>query len=198
MLSVKFDASALDRTFEGMNAAIQGAIRPAAAAGAKVFYDEVKLRAGKNDKGTGDGTLAASIYQKFIPELSLEGHRARYHISWRKGTSKAAIKKRRDGALDGLPIAYHGALIEYGWIQRYKPYEQNGVWYTAVRPEMRGQPKPKGRASQAVKDKYYVLRDTPIQHAPRSFLRGSFEAKKAEAITAVQSELYKRIANNFV
>ena len=197
MLSVKFDSAALDRTFEGMNAAIQGAIRPAAAAGAKVFYDEVKLRAGKNDKGTGNGTLAASIYQKFIPELSLEGHRARYHISWRKGTSKQANADRKAGKA-GLPIAYHGALIEYGWVQRYKTYEENGVWYTAVRPEMRGQPKPKRSAPQSVKDKYYVLRDTPIQHAPRSFLRGSYEAKKAEAVAAVQSELYKRIANNFV
>ena len=197
MLSVKFDANALDRTFEGMTGAIEAAIRPAAAAGAKVFYDEVKLRAAKNDKGTGNGRLAASIYRKYVPEASVDGKRATYYISWRKGTSKQANADRKAGKA-GLPTAFHGQLIEYGWVQRYKTYEENGVWYTAVRPEMRGQPKPKRSAPQSVKDKYYVLRDTPIQHAPRSFLRGSYEAKKAEAITAVQSELYKRIANNFV
>ena len=188
MISVKFDQAALDRQLEGMAEAIKGAIRPAAAAAAVVYYDEVKQRA----TGIVDtGTLAASIYWKFVPELSGDGARSRYHVSWRKGGWKDK---------SGLPAAPHGQLVEYGFKQRYASYTgSDGQWYTAVRPEMRGKPAPKRRASQAEKDAYYVLRKGgAIQHAPRSFLRSGYEAVKDKAVQAAINELHNRIAGSQV
>lgn len=184
MLSVKFDTAGLTTQIDKLREVVQGAVRPAAQAGAQVYYDEMKLRAGaiKNS-----GTLAASIFQKYVKENSLDGYNATYHISWNKGKGKAT------------PTAFHGQLIEYGWIQRYASYlDKQGNWHTAVRPDKQGSPKPKGRASQAAKDAYYVLRKAPIQHAPRSFLRATYDAKNAEALAAAEQEMQDRILKAFI
>ena len=48
-----------------------------------------------------------------MPEVSEDGKRALYRISW------------------NVTKAPHGRLLEHGWIQRYKVYMgKNGQWYT--------------------------------------------------------------------
>jgi hypothetical protein len=185
MFKVEFDTAGITSQVDKLHEVIEGAIRPAAQAGAQVYYDEMRLRAGAIK---GSGKLARSVFQKYVKELSAPGQRARYHISWNKGKGTAT------------PYAPHGQLIEYGWIQRYASYiGSNGHWYTEVRPEMRGKPKPKRSAPQSVKDAYYVLRKGgPIQHAPRSFLRATYEAKNAEAAAAVNKEMQERILKAFL
>ena len=189
MLSASFDVAGLSAHFDRLNEAIGTGVRVAAQAGAQVFYDEVKLRAAKNRKS---GRLADSIYQKFVPELSTEGLSARYHISWRK----SYMGEEKVG---GLVSAPHGQLIEYGWYQRYVMGKVDGK-YTGpmVRPEKVGTPKPKRRASQAEKDAYWIPLPTPIKHAPKSFLRSSYEAKKAEAVQAAVDAMQEHVARAFL
>lgn len=187
MLRLDFDLAGLTSRVDKLAEVIQGSIRPAAQAAAQVFYDEVKLRAGRTKNS---GRLSRAIYQRYMKERSVDGVNARYHISWNKGIVKGTQTQP----------AFHGQLIEYGWVQRYATYmDKKGNWWTAIRPEMRGKPKPKGRASQAVKDAYYVLRKGgPIQHPPRSFLRSSYEAKKQEAVDAANKEMQERILKAFL
>jgi hypothetical protein len=182
MSTVKFNWEGIDQQLAEFKFAVAGAVRPAAQAGAQVYYDEVKTRAGAIKAS---GTLAASIYQKYSSEMSTEGVRATYYISWNKGKVKGTQTK----------AAFHGQLIEYGWLQRYASYlDTDGQWHTAIRPEKQDTPKPKRNASQAVKDAYYVLRKGgPIQHAPRSFLRSSYEAKKDEALQTAMRVFYDRL-----
>jgi HK97 gp10 family phage protein len=76
-------------------------IRPAAQAGAQVFYDEIKVRVpvGKPRKYKGKqingGTLKASIYQVFSKKESSDIKKV-YHLSWNHQK------------------APHGHLIEFG------------------------------------------------------------------------------------
>lgn len=187
MLRVDFDLAGITTQVDKLAEVIEGAIRPAAQAAAQVFYDEVKLRASRIKNS---GRLSKSIYQRYMKELSITGTNARYHVSWNKGGTKGTQTQP----------AFHGQLIEYGWVQRYATYmDKKGNWWTAVRPEMRGKPKPKRRAPQAVKDAYYVLRKGgPIQHPPRAFLRSSYEAKKQEALAAADKEMQERILKAFI
>jgi hypothetical protein len=166
---------------------VETSVVAATQAGAQVFYDEVKGRA---QGFANSGNLARSIYQYRNKDEQRPGH-AQYKISWRKG-GKA---KDDASAPTGLPIAAHGILVEYGWLQRYQSYVgSDGQWHTAIRPEMRGKPAPKRRAAQSVKDAYYVLRKGgPIQHLPRSFLRAGYEAAKGRALDAARMEMEKRI-----
>lgn len=78
---------------------IQAAIRPAAQAGAQVFYDEVKRNVASLGKKTGN--LDSAIYQVYSNDNS-GPLRATYQIGW--NTKKAP----------------HGHLIEYGHKQYYK------------------------------------------------------------------------------
>ena len=89
MLKLEFDLEGLTSQVDKLAEVIQGSIRPAAQAAAQVFYDEVKLRAGRNKDS---GNLAASIYQKYVTYEGSERLYARYHISWRKGISKKKKK----------------------------------------------------------------------------------------------------------
>lgn len=114
------------------------ATRPAAQAASQVLYDEVKRNVAAMGRKTGN--LDKSIYQVYSEDHS-GPQSATYHISW---------NHRK---------APHGHLLEFGHIQRYASHlGKDGKWYTLVRPEMRGTPRPKRRASQAEKDAYYVLR----------------------------------------
>jgi hypothetical protein len=185
MLRLDFDTSGLTSQVDKLRQTIADSVRPAAQAAAQVYYDEMRLRAGAIKDS---GILSQSIFQKYVKERSLDGYSARYHISWNKGKGRAT------------PVAFHGQLLEYGWLQRYASYlDKKGQWWTAVRPEMRGKPRPKRNASQAVKDAYYVLRKGgPIQHAPRSFLRATYEAKNTEAVKAAEKELQERILKAFI
>ena len=141
----------------------EAAVRPAAQAGAQVFYDRVKANVAKLGRKTGN--LAASIYQD-----NSNQQRAQYHISW---------NERK---------APHGHLVEYGHVQRYVFYiDKRGQWKTLVRPNMKGKPKPGRYASQALKDAYYVpLKGGPRIVAPKAFMR---PATSPEVVRAARNAM---------
>lgn len=198
-LNVSFNLPAVQAQTDYLRQVVESSVVTATQAGAQVFYDEVKGRAAGF---ANTGNLARSIYQWRNKDEQRPGH-AQYKISWRKGRGKTKIgaaQSDEQKAAAGLPIAYHGQLVEYGWLQRYASYiGSDGQWHTAVRPEMRGKPAPKKRASQAAKDAYYVLRKGgPVQHLPRSFLRAGFEAAKVRAVEAARLEMTRRINSKMV
>lgn len=141
------------------------AARPAAQAGAQVFYDETKLRApeskaphffyGRLAKGSttrtiypfDPGDLKKSIYQTFSKDNSSKSV-ATYHIAWNHQT---------------VP---YGFMVEFGHVQTRKVYiGSDGLWYT----------------SKALLD------DGPKVVKPRPFLRPSADAKRGEAIAAANA-----------
>jgi HK97 gp10 family phage protein len=109
MISVEFDFSKIAAKLDSLTKAAEEAARPAAQAGAEVFYQEVKQRVPvsaaphKSGKKTyNPGTLRKAIYQAFAEKESGDG-KAMYRISWNKsaafygrfvefGTSKMAAK----------------------------------------------------------------------------------------------------------
>jgi hypothetical protein len=174
-VAMLLDTSSLNAIVDEIGEAVESAVRPAAQAAADVLYHEVRQNVGKI--GRKSGKLAEAIYQAFADGQSAPGV-AVYNVSWN-------AKK-----------APHGHLLEYGHIQRYAAYiGKDGNWHTAVRPEMRGKPKPKGRASQAEKDAYYVLRKGgPQQVTAQAFVRRARD-KFPAALAAAEAELLKRIAS---
>lgn len=155
----------LSGLFNGLRDRLEAVARPVAQAGAEVLYQAVLSNVARNTKS---GNLSRAIYQAFSADNSGPG-KATYHISWRTGRGTYG-----DGTgKTALPTAPHGHLIEFGHIQRYASYVgKDGNWYTAVRPEKRGTPKPKSRAPQSEKDAYYVLREGgPLQVAAQPFIR---------------------------
>lgn len=117
--SMAVDASAALAGLDALAEKVKTAVRPAAQAGAQVFYNEVKLNVGKIGKVTGN--LDASIYQVYSEDNSTPTT-ATYHISW--NTRKAP----------------HGHLVEFGHIQTRKVYlGSDGKWYTS--PEKLPEPK---------------------------------------------------------
>lgn len=172
-LTIKVDTAQVERMLDTMAGELDDAVRPAAQAAAQVLYDEVKRNVSKIGRKT--GRLSDAIYQVYSRDNS-GPQRATYHVSW--NTRKAP----------------HGHLVEFGHIARYASYVgRDGQWYTAVRPEMRGKPKPKRRASQAAKDAYYVLRkDGPVQLAARPFVRPA-QSQFGAAMEAAKAELIRRI-----
>lgn len=95
MLTLEFDLSALEKQLDNIETAVGDAIRPAAQAGAQVFYDEVKARTllmkskevhytkGKK-QAYAPGNLHRSIYQAFDDDGSTPNKVASYGISWNK------------------------------------------------------------------------------------------------------------------
>lgn len=92
MISLSFDFSALADKLDNITKAATGAVRPAAQAGAQVFYNEVRQRAPVSDKphSTKDkkqtyqpGNLRAAIYQAYMDKESGQ-ERASYRVSWNK------------------------------------------------------------------------------------------------------------------
>lgn len=95
--SVTVDAAGIDALMDGIAGASEDAVRPAAQAGAQVFYDEVKRRAPRSNKGhwfhgtsfkiNGQkywfdaGSLQKAIYQVYSKDNSGPG-RATYQIAW--------------------------------------------------------------------------------------------------------------------
>ena len=111
MISIAFDFSKIAAKLDGITKAAEQGVRPAAQAGAEVFYQEVKQRVpvsakahstkGKKQTFT-PGTLRKAIYQAFADKESGDG-KASYRISWNKshafygrfvefGTSRMAAK----------------------------------------------------------------------------------------------------------
>lgn len=109
MINFNFDFSKLDRGLDRITAAAEGGVRPAAQAGAQVFYEEMKQRAPegteaehyfygqaakKAAKGNKRalaylftrGNLKKSIYQYFNKRLSTDG-KAIYSITWNRRTA---------------------------------------------------------------------------------------------------------------
>lgn len=181
--TIRVDTSAIKDLFDSAESEMYAAARVAAQAGSQVLYDQVRQNVSKI--GVQKGNLKNSIYQVFDKEASVKVgtfagrdvySRATYSISWRTARTGTGT------------IAPHGALIEYGYLQRYASYVgKDGKWYTAVRPEMQGKPKPRRNAPQSVKDAYYVPRKGgPIQHPARPFIRAAVSAfdRAAEAMTA--------------
>ena len=170
-VNMAVDLGAFNDMISELEEDIQAAVRPAAQAGAQVFYDAVVRNV--NALGKKSGNLAGAIYQAYSEENSGPG-KATYHISW--NASKAP----------------HGGLVEYGHIQRYAVnLAKDGNWYTLVKPSMRGKPKPKRNASQAEKDAYYILRaGGPRQIAAQPFIRPAFY-RQGEAIAAVEKKFFE-------
>lgn len=110
-VSVQFDQAGIDGALDGMERELLDLMRPAAQAGAQVFYSEVVTRV--NGIGKVTGNLSRSIYQVWSRDQSINGHSV-YHVSW--NASKAP----------------HGHLVEYGHIQTRKVYlGRDGKWYTS-------------------------------------------------------------------
>lgn len=193
MLKADFDLGPLLAKIDGLEEKIKASIRPAAFAGSDVFYKEVRTRALTIG---GSKRLQDSVYQKFVADSAKGalGESATYHISWRKQRAKTNIKgaKSEDA---GLPYSTIGFWVEFGRWQRYMVRtDKNGEWYTVARPESKGKPAPGRGASQAVKDAYWMPRkDGPVYWLPKSFLRSSYEAKKAEAVKAAQDRMKELI-----
>ena len=111
MISIAFDFSKIAAKLDNITKAAKEGARPAAQAGAQVFYEEVKQRVPVSAKAhsTKDkkhtftpGTLRKAIYQAFADKESGDG-KASYRISWNKshafygrfvefGTSRMAAK----------------------------------------------------------------------------------------------------------
>lgn len=172
-MTIDVDMAGLDSMLNELQGDVEESARPAAQAAAQVLYNEVKRNVASIGKQTGN--LDSSIYQAYSQDNSAPG-RATYHVSW------------------NARKAPHGHLLENGFIQRYVTYVgTDGKWYTAVRPEMRGKPKPSRRAPQAVKDAYYVPRPGgPVQIPAKSFVRKA-ASMFPQALDAAEAELLKRI-----
>lgn len=164
------DTSGLDALLDDLEDDVQKAVRPAAQAGAQVLYDTVK--ANVDALGRVTGNLSRSIYQVFS-EANSTAQRAEYHVSWNHRT------------------APHGHLVEYGYLQRYR-YRPDGMG-PMVRPGMDGTKKPGRRASQAVKDAYYVTLPSPKPVPGKAFVRRAQDAFD-RANAAAEAELLNRLA----
>lgn len=174
-MTIRCDLASLDTLLDELQGDVEAAARPAAQAGAQVLYDEVLRRVRSIGKVTGN--LDNSIYQAYSKDNSKHGV-AVYHISW------------------NARKAPHGGLVEFGHIQRYVSYVgSDGHWYTAIRPGMKGKPKPRGKASRAEKDAYYLPLPAPKQVAAQSFIR-SAAVVFPRATDAVAVELIKRLAGD--
>jgi hypothetical protein len=97
--SITVNLAALDAQLDRDAAAAQAAARPAAQAGAEVFYKAVK---GNATRRKGTGNLARSIYQAYATKVATP-ERPVYHVSWNPA------KKGQ-----------HGHLVEFGYLQRYE------------------------------------------------------------------------------
>lgn len=174
--SIRCDTAALHRMIDELGTDVEEAVRPVAEAGARVLYNAVKQNVASIGKVTGN--LQRAIYEVFSKDNSGKGV-ATYQVSWN-------AKK-----------APHGHLLEYGHVQRYAVFiGKDGKWHTAIRPEKRGTPKPRRRASQAEKDAYYLpLKGGPRFVAARPFVRPA-AAKMPEAVAAMEAELLRRMQAN--
>ena len=168
--TLRVGVAGLDLLMDQLAGDAEAAARPAAQAGAQVLYDEARRLAGANRR---TGNLQAAIYQVYSKSNSGKD-RAAYQVSW--NANKAP----------------HGHLVEFGHMQRYATYrDERGRILTMVRPEKRGTPKPRRRASQAVKDAYWMpLEGGPKRVPPRSFIRKALENKGTAAQAEMQRVLF--------
>lgn len=102
MITASFDFSKIAAKLDAITKAADNAARPAAQAGAQVFYDELRARVPisakphKSGKKTyNPGTLRNAIYQAYAEKESGES-KATYRISWNKSQ------------------AFYGRFLEFG------------------------------------------------------------------------------------
>jgi len=104
MLRVEADLGGLNAALDQLTQRAQDAARPAAQAGAQVFYDEVRSRVPVSSQAHATkggklvfqpGNLKAAIYQAYAEDESGDG-RATYRISWNKQK------------------AFYGRFVEFG------------------------------------------------------------------------------------
>lgn len=147
------------------------AVRPAAYAGARILYDEMHLRV-----PVGHGGLKSTLYHWFDDKRSTETKKI-----YRIGVN--------------MRLSPHWHLVEYGHIQYFVSYVgSDGNFYTAIRPEMRGKPKPRARASIAEKSAYYVpLPGGPRQVAAKPYIRPAFDSRIADALEAAKKRMGEKI-----
>jgi hypothetical protein len=167
VINITFDQSGLNAELDRISKAARDQTRPAAQAGAQVFYDEMKARAPESDAphffyGSASkraatrkiyrfepGALKAAIYQVFSRSESTD-ERSVYHIAW-----------------NHRKVPY-GFMYEYGHIQTRKVYQgSDGLWYT----------------SKA------LLEDGPQVVKPEPFLRPSYDAAASRALSAARDRL---------
>lgn len=171
--SIGADTSGLEDFLDALGDAAEEAVRPAAQAGIQVLYDQIKVNVASLGRLTGN--LESSIYQYYSVEKSKQGLSAVYHASWNHQK------------------APHGQLLEFGWLQRYRYYQDNlGRVRPMVRPGMEGKPRPKRRASQAEKDAYYVTLPSPRWMPGHWFVSRAADSME-RAYQAAQAELLQRI-----
>lgn len=171
--------------FDSTQQNLEEATRPAAQAGAQVFYDEVK----RNVSTLGDvfattGRLSDAIYQVFSKDNSVGNTNgtaynvASYHVSWNH-------KK-----------APHGHLVEFGHMQPYVVYRsRDGRLHTKVRPEKlkeylakyHGRTVPKELRSQ-----YFIPYPVPKQVPAYPFVRPAM-AKADEAYERASEILWAAV-----
>lgn len=172
-----FNKAAFDGLLSELITDFKESTRPAAQAGAQVFYDRVVSNVARLGRNTGN--LAASIYQAYSKDNSTDT-RATYHIAWNH-------KK-----------APHGHLVEFGYLSRYVTYiGKDGKWYTAKQRTQKGtaRKKPRGyrKMPQSKKDAIFVLRpDGPKQIPAQPFLRPAL-AMADEAARAVRLNILEAL-----
>jgi Bacteriophage HK97-gp10, putative tail-component len=162
--SVSIRVTNLDEVLADLDniaADVQKATRPAAAAAARVLYDEVKKNAEYFGEGYirgSTGKLADAIYRVYSRGNS-GALKATYHVSW--NAAKAP----------------HGHLVENGHWQPYLVRRgRNGRFYTVVKAGMlkeylakyRNKPVPKSQL-----DRYFVRRPSPKWVPARPFVRAA-------------------------
>ncbi len=152
----------------------QHVVRSGAHAGAEVFYDEMKRRVPVRY-----GKLRDAIYQKHVDEEKTHG----------KATYRISVNHHKQPN-------WH--LLEFGHWQYFVVVKNsNGDYVTAVRPEMRGKPKPNSRASIAEKSRYYQpLPGGPRFIAARPFLRPAAD-KAPAALEAMKVRFHDKVGEIF-
>lgn len=164
---VVVDTSELKQYLAQLGENAKNAVRPAAAAGAKVIYDRVKMNVDQLGRVTGN--LSNSIYRVLSEDNSNPG-KATYHISWNH------IK------------APHGHLVEFGYMRRYRYYQgDDGQVRPMVRTGMEHKRRPGRNASDAAKAAYYVLLPSPVFVPGKAFLASASSVfpQAVEAATEV-------------
>lgn len=166
------DVGDLNSLLDDLGDAVSDSVRPAAQAGAQVFYDRAKQYVGAMGRVTGN--LSSAIYQAYSESNSGQD-KATYHVSWNH------IK------------APHGQLLEYGHWQRYQVILTSKGWKTMTRPGKMGTPKPSRRASQEAKDAYYVPRAGGPVYIPGKHFMGRATQAAPEAEAAMSKVLMEAI-----
>lgn len=147
------------------------AVRPAAHAGALVFYQEMEKRIPVRD-----GVLRKGLYRFFDEKLSSDTRK----------TYLVGINARK---------APHWHLIELGHWQYFRVVRTaDGRYFTAVRPDAKGKRPPKKRASLQEKLAYYQPNPGGPKWVPaQPFIRPSYDAAVGRAITAMKERMAQRI-----